>query len=219
MQLLVLTAAHGRHEIFKTFVNSVPHPLVIVGSDDDNKHTSRGDYFITENKPLGKKWNYGLEICKSYSFDYLVITGSDDIFSPDLWKFYESLDVHYAGFTDLYLHDKGRIKYFQGYSRNRAGEPQGAGRALHRNVLDSLNWQLWDDDLNIGLDWSMTEKLNKLSMSTKIIRLIDNEFVALSLKSEQNLHSIKEYEGEWLDESQAKWVLEKSVASLLSTAS
>lgn len=207
--ILVLTAAHGRHEIFKTFVKSVPYPLVIIGSDDENNPPERGDYFITENKPLGKKWNKGLEICRNYSFDYLVITGSDDIFSTSLWKWYETLDVHYAGFTDLYIHDSGRIKYFNGYSRNRIGEPQGSGRAFHRSVLDALNWKLWDDDLNIGLDASITKRINKLSISSKIIKLIDNDFVCLSLKSKENLHSIHEYDGEWLDEQQAEWVLKK----------
>lgn len=204
--ILVLTAAHGRHDIFQTFVNSVPYPLVIIGSDDENKHTKRGEYYITENKPLGKKWNTGLQHCKQYKFDYLVIVGSDDIFCPNLWKWYQTLDVHYAGFTDFYLHDSGRVKYFNGYTRNRIGEPQGSGRALHRNVLDTLDWKLWDDDINIGLDWSMTERLNKLKLTTNFIKLIDNNFYAVSLKSKENLHSITEYEGNWLSERETQWM-------------
>lgn len=199
MTPLILSAAYKRNDLFKQFIKHLPYQKVIIGDKENEQNLDNGVYLIHENKPLGKKWNYGLQFCKSIKFDYLIITGSDDFFCPNLWAFYKDLSVHYFGLLDLYFVDGLRVKYCPGFKLNRFGEPHGAGRAIHRSVLEALNWKLWDDEINIGLDASMTEKLNQLEMQTKFIKIKDYGFYAADIKSSDNLHSISEYDGTWCD--------------------
>lgn len=214
----ILTACYKREEVFKVFLDSLPGDayLICVGDEGENYQTFinsgiKGEYIFHENKPLGKKWNHGLRECQNLEFEYLVITGSDDIFCPGLWNWYKTLDVHYAGITDLYFMDypTGRIKYNDGFSANRRGEPHGAGRAIHRNVLESANWKLWDDNINIGLDASMTTTLDKFNLSYQFIKVMSKGFVAMDIKTKDNLHSISEYQGKWVGEDEKQWVLNK----------
>lgn len=207
-RLALLSCAYLRNEIFKLFLQSIPKDIytVIVGDESNKKsflqHGTNGKYLEYPNNPIGAKWNYGLSVLKNVEFDYLIISGSDDVFSQDLWDWYKTLDVHYAGVLDFYFMDwqTKRIKYNEGFRANRIGEPHGAGRALHRNVLDALQWKLWDDDLNIGLDGSMTEKLKLLKgLTSKFIRLEQHGFIALDIKTDENLHSINEYPGHFVN--------------------
>lgn len=204
--------------MFKLFLKSLPEGIYIicVGDNDENlksfeESEIKGTYIIHPNKPVSKKWNYGLEFAKKIHFEYLIITGSDDFFCPELWEWYKGLNVHYAGLLDIYFMDagNGKIKYNDGFRANRQGEPHGAGRALHRNVLETLNWKLWDDNLNEGLDGSMTKQLNTLSISTEFIKVHSKGFVAMDVKTSENIHKIGEYQGRWIDEDEKKWVLNK----------
>lgn len=222
MKLLVLTCCYKRYDLFKKFLEHLPKDvtLICVGDADENQavfsqpienqlSNPYGLYLCHPNKPLGKKWNYGLEWCKKFAFDYLIITGSDDFFSPDLWEWYKTLTVHYAGLLDMYFFDKGRVKYNEGFTANRRGEPHGAGRALHRSVLEAVDWKLWEDNLNEGLDASMTRTLSKLAMDTEFIKVQSKGFVAMDVKTSENIHKVSEYSGRWLQEDEKSFVLSK----------
>lgn len=219
MKLLVLTCCYKRYDLFKKFLAHLPKDvgLVCVGDNDENYQSylkaDKGalGYVFHENKPLGKKWNYGLSYIQKEceNFDYVIITGSDDFFSPDLWEWYKTLDVHYAGLLDFYFMENGKVKYNEGFSANRKGEPHGAGRALHRSVLEAVNWKLWDDNLNEGLDASMTRTLSKLSMDKEFIKVQSNGFVALDVKSDMNIHKASAYGGRWINEEEKIFVLSK----------
>lgn len=216
--IAILTACHKRYDIFKAFLNSLPSDayVICVGDDDENKITFteskiNGAYLVYPNKPVSKKWNYGLEFASKVPFQYLVITGSDDIFCADLWAWYKTLRVHYAGILDFYFLDypTGKIKYYEGFVANRRGEPHGAGRAIHRSVLESANWKLWGDTLNEGLDASMTRTMREQHLTTEFIKLKEKGFVALDIKTKENIHKITEYSGRWLDHEERNWLLNK----------
>ena len=130
--IAILTACYKRHDIFKLFLNSLPKDvyLICVGSEDENltafnDRKIKGTYLIHENKPLGKKWNAGLSYAKQIDFDYLLVSGSDDIFCQDLWAWYKTVSVHYAGLLDMYFMDyaTGKVKYNEGFKAYRRGEP------------------------------------------------------------------------------------------------
>lgn len=211
MKIVLLTCVYKRPEIFKLFLSRCPaFPLVIVGEQTDPchevwqnyKNKSDSIYLFHDNEHLGKRWNYGLSKLKNLEFDYVFITGSDDIFTPNLWKYYQMLNVHYAGLLDFYFYDnpKDRLKYCPGFNGNRQGEPHGAGRMIHRSVLEALEWTLWQDNLERGLDASMTARIRKLPGLTKhFFRCRDIGEYAVDLKSDINLHQPKEYPGVYLD--------------------
>lgn len=207
MRPALLTCAYRRSEIFRLFLQSVPDDVYIAcAGDEENEEIfyaekKKGEYSVFPNQPLGKKWNHGLSLLKDVAFDYLIISGSDDVFCSGLWEWYRTLDVHYAGLLDFYFMDwkTHRVKYCPGFVANRLGEPHGAGRAIHRTVLDALTWKLWDDELKVGLDGSMTGNFRKLSgLTTKFIRVEQHGFVALDIKTVENLHNMDEYKGHFV---------------------
>ncbi len=198
MSILALTCTHNRQETLEIFLDKLNYPLIMVDTTGgtfpvDKKITH---YFDYSNKPLGAKWNYGLQQAKHIDFEYLLITGSDDIFSPGLIEFLAEKRVHYAGLLDFYFYDIERdlLKYCPGLRYNRKGEPHGAGRIIHRSVLEALGWRLWDDHLNSGLDASMTRKFLKLDISAFFTH-IPKGMYAVDLKSSDNIHTIEEYNG------------------------
>lgn len=218
MKLAVLTACYKRCNIFRLFLQHLPKDitLICVGDDDENlqaftESKINGGYLIHDNKPISNKWSAGLEFAKGYEFDYLIITGSDDFFSPDLWEWYKTLDVHYAGLLDFYFMDSltGKIKYNDGFNFNRKGEPHGAGRAIHRSVLDAIGWKLWKDGLNEGLDASMTETLKGISMDFQFIKVQSKGFVAMDIKTDENIHKVSEYQGRWIDDTEKQFILNR----------
>lgn len=203
---LFLTCAYKRPEIFSIFLYNIPNRyfLVVAGDTHDpckeifDQEKRNGIYLEIKNRPLGEKWNTALKSCKSLDFEYLFITGSDDIYQPELLKYYDSRHEDYIGLLDIYFHDFQKTKYCPGFVHDRKGEPHGAGRRLSRKVLDRLNWQLWDNDLNSGLDASMSQRLHNFApdISKHFINLKQKGFWAVDLKTKDcNLHQMEEYNG------------------------
>lgn len=212
--MLILTACYKRIEVFNIFLQYLPnYPLAVIG--DEREHYDllkqlRPDAHWIEywNQPLGAKWNYGLKISQAWAYDYVMILGSDDIFTPGLWEHYKKamepfLDGgHYFGLLDFYFTDFARTKYCPGFQHNRKGEPHGAGRMIHRSILEKLNWELWDNNINSGLDASMTERLKtipNLKNRSHFFRCKDIGEIALDIKSGGNIQAMEDYDGEWID--------------------
>ena len=84
-RILALTCCHGRKETLDIFLHHMDYDLVMIDTifNTDILRLSNNSlgYFEYSNENLGAKWNYGLDKCREFVFDYLLITGSDDIFS------------------------------------------------------------------------------------------------------------------------------------------
>lgn len=193
MTIHALTCTHGRSETVEIFLQHMYFPITIIDSSE------------YKNDPLGAKWNYGLSKCKELDLDYLLITGSDNLFSPGLIESLTENKVHYSGLLDFYFYDieKDILKYCPGFRYSQSGHPHGAGRVIHRSVLETLDWKLWDDNLNSGLDNSMTRRLKNLDLSSKFVKIPEGMY-AVDLKTSNNLHTIHEYPGLILGEQEKK---------------
>ena len=217
--LLILTCAYKRPEVFTIFLSHLPQlPLLVVGEQSDPCYEVlqqlRPDAWFVEhpNKPIGRKFNAGLQAAKDLDFSNLFITGSDDVFTPGLWDYYErNKDSDYVGLLDFYFTDFFRTKYCPGFQHDRKGEPHGAGRMIKREVLEKNNWTLWDDEINQGLDASATKKLKGLN--THFFRCKDIGEVALDIKLSENIQSMTDYEGEWVGNDILDKVLKKEVVN------
>lgn len=203
--MIILTCVHLRPEITEIFLANIPtkYPVIIVGDKDDNNGQVIAQYGNTiylqaANKPLGKKFNTGLNYLKDKEFEYVFITGSDDIFQPELLDYYETLKgkFDYVGLLDFYFHDFQATKYCPGFIHDRKGEPHGAGRMISRKILEQLDFKLWDDEINSGLDASMTKRISKLQgIKSYFFSMKKKGFWAVDLKTKNNLHQMGEYNG------------------------
>ncbi|MBT8397680.1 MAG: hypothetical protein KJN92_11975, partial [Gemmatimonadetes bacterium] len=163
---MLLTCVHKRPEltravlgIYRQMQRSVAEEvdlrLLAVGSEGLRSRKmceDHGfDYIEHANSPLSHKWNAGVDAARDYDPDGLVIVGSDDLVSKEMFRAYAdrlSDGVDFFGLEDLYFFDAatGLLGYWSGYGSlypARKGEPIGCGRCFSRRLLDSTFWNLW----------------------------------------------------------------------------
>ncbi len=108
------------------------------------------------NEVLGKKLNTGLQSIKGREFDYLMILGSDDLLHPDAWRYIKATieakhSSLYFGFQSCYFYDQHTHRARE-WKRGGGAFAVGAGRCIHRSLIERCEWTLWPDDLATGLD-------------------------------------------------------------------
>lgn len=171
--------------------------VFIVGSEGNKSKVltkSFGfNYKEFPNSPLSSKQNQSVLFAKTWNPDGIVLFGSDDILDKKIFKFYvEYLDTeesktHMLGFLDMYFYVQGNVKYLKGYGERHKDKVLGAGKFFSRELLDTLDWKLWDKLLNRGLDGAMDKRLANLNVPIKRIKLIDYGFYMLGLDCVQGL--------------------------------
>ena len=87
-------------------------------------------------------------------FDAVILLGSDDYIDT---KFVEYVQNNIDGkdmicFTDIYFEDDGFRYYWGGYDDKRKGEPTGAGKVYTKEFLKRINWNLFHEARDRGLD-------------------------------------------------------------------
>lgn len=213
-----LTCTFGRPSISKIFKqnllklqshfsNKYDFINLVIDSENSNRDLFDGDprfeYYNHENWPLSNKWNFGVKLLQNMNFDYVFIIGSDDIIDKNVFKVYDrNLDRNpdLIGILDMYIFDIQQFKsyYLPGYPKKhyRFGEPLGLGRCLSKKMLEYLNYQLWEDGLNKGLDLSMMKRIKALSNRISSVTFnIKDVGIACDIKSGDNVTKIEEFSG------------------------
>lgn len=168
-------------------------------------------YVEHPNRPLGAKWNAGLQAMAHDDLDAVLIVGSDDLLGHSYLRIVAAgVEQGYAlmGLKDMYVFELAtlRLCYWPGYemASYRAGEPVGMGRCIHRSLLDRVDWRLWEDALNNSLDGSMMRRLAPLLGSETSPHAIGicacrpHGLTAVDVKTDQNIWSFDRMIG-WLD--------------------
>lgn len=148
-----------------------PTKVVIVGSaevDIEIPNLIDVDYLHVSNNPLGKKIQEGVEYCRQFEPDALLMCGSDDWLSPN-WidVFIPRLgEFDIVGADCLYVilfspKELVEVKRCSYEGTERDGEPVGPGRLLSRKILDKMDWQLYSKDLNSSLDINSFRRLKE----------------------------------------------------------
>ena len=106
-------------------------------------------WVMHENRPLAKKKNFGLKAARHYEIDFMLEIGSDDLVTDSLLTSYkEFLKYDFFGIRDV-----AYINSEDGACRRLTSKSTyGAGRMISRKVLEKMNWKLWDDHKEKGLD-------------------------------------------------------------------
>lgn len=146
------------------------------------------DYVMHENKPLGKKKNFGLQAALKHDFDYMIETGSDDLIKTDILTLYPWGEKHIFG-----LYDAAMINTATGSCKRLPGNAGmfGAGRAISREAI--LSGPIWTDGQNVGLDKISNFKLAERGFMQK--RFKCDKPLITALKSETNIWSYKSVPG------------------------
>lgn len=155
MNPVVLISTHLRREITTANIRtlqaqSVVPEIVLVVSDPQESHyyTKLGvKVIIAANKPLGSKWQNGVDFARKLKPSHLIITGSDDILYKGFIEKYCTED-YFTGLQRWYIYSKG-VLYLLDYL---AKQCLGGGRVYSRALLDAYDWQVFDRKADKLLD-------------------------------------------------------------------
>ena len=207
MRVALCTCVWQRHDVTAVFWSAYQHlrtwwgnheliPIVAVSDDPVHRELAPPETVCCEmpNEPLGRKFNATLTAARELGADVVCITGSDDVMCERVAR---ALEVHiadatpYVGLRDLYFHETetGRTGYWPGYhSPHRIGEPAGCHRLIRREVLNRLDWHLWEDERHQGMDHSSFQSLRSVGTNAAtLVTVRDLDGCAVDLKSATNL--------------------------------
>ena len=132
-----------------------------------------GAEFITVQDiiPLGKKWQIALDRAKKYNPDSVLYMGSSDWVSANWCEVLQKdLDDGYAMsgtkgiyFLDIQPKNEKRMIWWGGYKEDRGNEPIGTGRLFSREILDVLDWRLFDITKDSSIDYCQMLALEAVS--------------------------------------------------------
>ena len=165
----IITAIDGRVPITKAFCVAskrikdtfgIDTHAVVTNTDKENVEMCKqyGVHYIKHiNKPLGRKWNAVVDSLREVDFTHLIVLGSDDIVAN---SFIEQLPLEHdvSGNHDLWFWgmNPNRAGYFTfGYWRGTKGRVGGVGRTISRRIIEDMDYKLWADDKNYGMDGNM----------------------------------------------------------------
>lgn len=130
--------------------------IVLVVSDDREQMIYQQQYPFLHvvrfpNNPLGQKWQRGVNKAREIGADPVIICGSDDILGKDfVWNVTNLVDqgYHFVGLFQWFVWNKGYLYKFD----YNAKIPLGGGRAYSKELLNALNWRIFDVGKNKHLD-------------------------------------------------------------------
>lgn len=110
------------------------------------------------NEPLGKKKNFGLQAARGLQFDYMMEIGSDTLVLNELLDEYKNNLIglhHFFGIGDCAF----ICSETQACRRVGGASTYGGGRMISRAALEAMDFKIWPDALNRGLDNASVFKL------------------------------------------------------------
>lgn len=183
-RIVAVMPVSGREELFPLTIKRLYQQedvemIVVVICDTQNEWSLAADsancvgFHLEKWESLGDKWQTGVNNARDYDPDALMIVGSGNWFTngwaKTLFPYLDDYDM--VGSEAMYVYqirqnDQVMI-HWNGYHNNaRKGDMLGAGRLLSRRILDKVDWQIYNTNLDCGLDRSMSKILKRHGAKT-----------------------------------------------------
>lgn len=110
------------------------------------------------NEPLSRKKNFGLQAARGLDFDYMMEIGSDTMVLNELLDEYKKNFIgvhHFFGIGDCAF----ICSETKECRRVGGASTYGGGRMISRHALETMDFKLWPDAINRGLDNASVFKL------------------------------------------------------------
>jgi hypothetical protein len=144
-------------------------------------------YIETPNFPLSHKHNEVLKLSKQWNPDGVVLIGSDDVMCDNVLMYYNNYlknnKTEPTGFVDAHFLWSDLTGYWSGYSNHRIGETMGAGRLYPKYCLDMIDWDLWNESQNCGLDYIATQRIKNKNIKLNSLSLKDIDGFIIGIES------------------------------------
>lgn len=198
-KILIVTAVWQRHELTEIVLSYYAKlaqrskgkiQLLAAGSEGVKSRTlcerNGWNYIECPNDPVSFKWSTLTQEARNFDFDFLTISGSDDLLSLPLIRYYDSVyssDAEYMlGLKDLYFYMMSSEKsyHFHGYETLKT---IGAGRCFSRTILKKVNWKPWHDyAVNRGLDSRCSSHLIRCGITERPVRMKVTGGIGIDIK-------------------------------------
>lgn len=153
------------------------------------------DWMNFHNDGIGRKMNAGLAFHRYVSgWDWLITLGSDDIMRPEIFasaNYMASEGFKFFGTNDCILYDwnTGNAK-----RHNSGAQVIGAGRFVHRSLVEQCEYKLWPDEAMSGLDGQSEARIERVT-GEYIQHMPAAQPFIVDIKSDVNIHSYEDIPG------------------------
>ena len=214
MQVGILTAIHGRAELSAAMIRYArlqalrlgyrghPTRLYAVLTPEDAPAIGHvldlwgADWCPVENNPVSLKWQAGVNMVRAgyQDLEALVILNSDGFASLDYLTY--AIDQVGQGSAGggpdrivMVNAETGEAGLWRGpwYAPGSVEVPAGSGRIFSRALLDSVDWRLWPEPRDNGLDTLCSMHLANNRQRLDLFDMTDRGAV-LDIKTAENLH-------------------------------
>lgn len=188
--IICLIAIYNRHQIVKLNVEllkkqTIPIKIILIVSTIKDKKLAEClnvDYIFANNQPLGLKWQQGLEYCKKYNPQAIIINGSDDLLTANYCEsIYKYILDGYdqVGLNNWYIYDTANKKTFLSSYVDK-NLMIGCGRIVSRKILDKIRWSYFPINKSTGLDGYSLKQVKDCGGKIKILNA--SSFYPISVK-------------------------------------
>lgn len=216
MRIAICSCVHGRPKTAEKFLDSlyrmaynayidnitVEAHIAVTPGDKFFKIAERHpashlvNTYEYSNEHLGEKWNYALSKC--YKSDYIMITGSDDLYSGNYLNAclpHLKNGIEYMGLLDMYFHDTigEKMYYFGGYNSDRKGDTNGAGRIVSTKIAGAYHYRFWNSLAQKGLDAQLTTKMKGHNPKSRAFKMEELGVCAIDIKTAGNIWRATDY--------------------------
>lgn len=146
------------------------------------------------NDGIGRKMNKGLFVVSHFAWDWLITLGSDDLMRPQIFasaNYMAAEGLKFFGTNDCILYDwrTGEAK-----RHNSGTQIIGAGRFVHRSLVEQCDYRLWPDEAMSGLDGQSEQRIEHVTGHYIQYMPTAHPFI-VDIKSEVNIHSYEDIPG------------------------
>lgn len=161
---VVVIATHQRKEITTKNIKllkeqtDVPKVIIVCSLQEELEYYKQFQVtvILSENKPLGKKWQSGVNVANKLGANPLIILGSDDILSSGFIKMVLNKlkqGFEFVGCTAWFSLDvKANKIYSSRYINRNEDYPIGSGKVYTKSLLDRIGWKVFDQKADRKLD-------------------------------------------------------------------
>ena len=169
-------------------------PIYSVGSEGVKSKELADKYGVHyidfENNPVSNKNNALLESLKGVNYDYAILIGSDNFVNNNFVKNYttylEEKKPLVSQLDSVYFYNQNTKtkSIYKGFT--------GVGRAFSRELIERMNYKLWEEGKNSGLDTSTKNILDYNDIEIDTIDSLEHNIRVLDVKYSTNItnHSI-----------------------------
>lgn len=149
-----------------------------------------GDFIIVrDNIPLGQKWQLALDKAREYDPLAILYMGSSDwvssnwcsVLQKDLDNGYAMSGTKGIYFLDIQAKNEKKMIWWGGYKEDRGNEPIGTGRLFSREILDIMDWRLFDVTKDSSIDYCQMRALDAVGgmwPKGKLVNFNDSKDIA-----------------------------------------